>query len=175
MSSNTQQSSLDALRDALADLYPTEADWRTFVASVGLQSARITAGGNMHNTWRATLEQARVHDRLEDVMRLATKEYPRYRPLQQACADCRASLAGPVASVTLVADPTSVAKPLATSLKQIKAEALREQLAALTEQYRAANRQLTDSLDEAQRVRLRRQMETLEREMSEAESDLNAL
>ena len=52
------QPSLDALRDALADLYDEEADARRVAASAGLSIPHIALGGKPVNRWQAILEEA---------------------------------------------------------------------------------------------------------------------
>lgn len=167
--------SLDALRDALAELYGTEGDWRTFVASAGLQANRIDARGSMHTVWHATLGQARAQDRLEAVMALALREYPRYRPLQQACAACRAWLAEEAGAGSRPAAPIRGATSLGSEFRDLKLDTLRRRRDALVADYEAANQELDATLGEVERTRIKRQIAMLEREISDVDRALKDL
>lgn len=62
-----------------------------------------------------------------------------------------------------------------TSFRQVKARNLEKRLADLIAEYEAANNQLSQTLSEVDRTRLKRQLETVEHEIEQVENDLNAL
>jgi hypothetical protein len=94
------QPALNALRDALAELHPTQADWHTLVASAGLDSTRIRFDARMANTWHATLEEAENQGRTEALIGVAMQDYPRNRKLLAAVAAYRAGAGAPESSTT---------------------------------------------------------------------------
>ncbi len=77
-------SSLDLLRDALADLYPTAADARTLLASAGLDGRQIAFDARPSNTWFAILDEAQKQGKTGAIMQKALEKYPAYAPLLQA-------------------------------------------------------------------------------------------
>lgn len=86
-----------SLRDALATLYPRDADARRVARDAGLTEALIPFDPTAVNTWSAILTEAQKHDQIENVLAIALKEYPNNAPLRQAVADYRNSLAVPAA------------------------------------------------------------------------------
>lgn len=78
-------SSLDLLRDALADLYPTAADARTLLTSAGLDGRQIAFDARPSNTWFAILDEAQKQGKTGAIMQKALEKYPAYAPLLQAC------------------------------------------------------------------------------------------
>jgi len=61
------------------------------------------------------------------------------------------------------------------SLRDVKKQALNKRLANLMAEYEAINKQIDGALGEVDRIRLKRQADNLEQEISQIESDLRAL
>jgi len=62
-----------------------------------------------------------------------------------------------------------------TPITQIKIKNLEKRLADLSTEYEAANDQLSFSLSEVERVRLKRQIDNLEKEMEQIQNELDSL
>lgn len=60
-------------------------------------------------------------------------------------------------------------------IQQVKCRALEQRLNALLEDYQAATESLAYEVSGVDRTRLKRQIESLEREMEQVESELTAL
>lgn len=71
--------------------------------------------------------------------------------------------------------PGSGAPPETPPFQQIKSHILETRRENLIAEYEAANKQLDDELNEANRLRLKRRIKELEQEISEAESELRSL
>ncbi|HOU13759.1 MAG TPA: hypothetical protein PKZ84_11635 [Anaerolineae bacterium] len=73
--------------------------------------------------------------------------------------------------------PASAANtvPASGSFRERKRQLLQQRLAAQIEEYEAANRQLAQTLGEVECVRIKRQMETLEKQIQETEAELAAM
>jgi len=75
---------------------------------------------------------------------------------------------------TVPGEPAA-AKPALSRVQQIKAKALQEQLESLSADYEAVSKQLSYTTNAGDRNKLQRQMEAIEREMTEVEVELSAL
>lgn len=67
---------LTSLRDVLADLYPTVDDSRRVVDVAGLKPAFITFDNKAINNWYNILSEADKRDRVDDIVAVASAEYP---------------------------------------------------------------------------------------------------
>jgi len=106
---------LDQLRDAIADLYPTEADARRMTTQAGLDTGRIEFSGKAISIWHSILEEAEKLGKVDPVIRAATAEHPANVPLLAAAVAYYQEVAMPQLSA-LMSTATPAADPLLLGL-----------------------------------------------------------
>jgi hypothetical protein len=77
---------LTMLRDALANLYPTEQDSRVVVADAGLSTERISFAGAATNNWHNILVEAQRQGKVGAIIDVAREEFPKDKRLSNAAA-----------------------------------------------------------------------------------------
>ena len=67
---------LSALRNVLANLYPTQSDSRQIVDDAGIPSGRIEFSSAAIKNWDAILREAKKRDKIFEIVKVALQEYP---------------------------------------------------------------------------------------------------
>lgn len=70
------------LRFILAELYPEAIDARRVVADAGLESSFVDFQGSAQDIWGSILEEARLTQKIELILKVAKEDYPNYESLQ---------------------------------------------------------------------------------------------
>lgn len=91
----TRQQALVALRDALADLYNDATTARRVAGDAGLDLRQVSFSTRALDNWTAILDEAEKQDLVPNLVGIAQKEYPRFRPLADAAAVYLAALTAP--------------------------------------------------------------------------------
>lgn len=85
MNGAEERTIIAAIRDILAELYPTEARARRVASDSGLNLDQIEFNDSAKTFWHAILQEARKSDAISDVLRVAQAEYPNNKALLAAC------------------------------------------------------------------------------------------
>ena len=89
MTQQDERTTLSALRDILADLYPTEAKARRIVFDAKLNEHQIEFGDSANIFWHAIVEEARKSHKVQNLLDIARKEYPDNESLRKVENDYR--------------------------------------------------------------------------------------
>lgn len=81
MNAEEERIILAAIRDALAELYPTELDARRVVSQAGLNEKRIDFKGSATTFWHAILKEADKSGLVQTTLAVAQGEYPNNKAL----------------------------------------------------------------------------------------------
>lgn len=70
-----------ALREVLAELYPTTGSVRTIASGAGIRTGNVGFEGPIRDVWFNVIDEAGKHGRIDALYALAREEYPRNRAL----------------------------------------------------------------------------------------------
>jgi hypothetical protein len=71
------------VRDVLAELYPDQASAAVIAEDAGLDVNRIQTDPKVSNYWHAILKEAALQGAMDNILRLANRNYPNYKALQE--------------------------------------------------------------------------------------------
>lgn len=163
-----------SLRDALATLYPRDADARRVARDAGLDEAQIPFDPAAINTWSAILSEAQKQNRIENILAIALKQYSTYAPLLDAVTAYREPTATPAIPP---ASPSSASRRhLETQRGELQQRytTLTKRIAALdTDIGRATDSMQKQILEErradqvGERIEVEKDLEEIERQLGE--------
>lgn len=87
LQSSTYKADLTALRDVLADLYPTNSEARMIASDIRLDVKRCNLSGSAQLLWHAIVEEVQRQSCLDKLIQRVRKEYPRHALLELAVQD----------------------------------------------------------------------------------------
>lgn len=157
-----------SLRDALATLYPRDADARRVARDAGLDEAQIPFDPAAINTWSAILSEAQKQNRIENILAIALKQYPAYAPLLDAVTAYREPTAAPV---------TPPAPPSSASQRHLETQRgeLQQRYTTLTKRIAALDTDIGRATDSMHKQILEERRADLVRERIEVEKDLEEI
>jgi hypothetical protein len=159
---NTEQ--LAQLRQLFTERFG-DSDLRTFCFDLGVDYEDLP-GASKADKARELVAYMQRRGRLDELIQAGRRARPDV-PWPEPSAAGRQPVAG--------GTPTPTADHGAPALSVIKRRALERRLVQLAEEYEAVNQQLSYTLSAVDRIRIQRQAEVLEAEISQADAELKAL
>lgn len=150
---------LTQLRQLLAKRF-SDGELRTLCFDLGVEYDDLPGQGKADKT-RELVTYMNQHDRLADLVRVGQGSRP--------------DVPWPAIGGVQVNQPSTPGRATSSALNTLRREAIESRLAALGEEYTAANRQLGYALSEVDRLRIKRQIEALDAEMKALTTELNTL
>ena len=165
------------LLDALVSAFPTTSSLSQMVSvELNQNLAAIAGGGSLIDAVFNLIQWAEARGQLDQLIDGALDANGANPDLANFVSQYRGGSSGATGAATAGAAATPPAPPRASqSLKEVKRQALEERHANLLSDYKAASAQLDQALDDVSRNRLKRQLEALERDITQVEADIAAL
>jgi len=89
VSPDKEKSSVVALREILAAVYPDETSARRVVSDAGLDGRHISFTGQANNTWHAILQMAENTGKIDGLLDVVLREFGTNQELRNACESYR--------------------------------------------------------------------------------------
>lgn len=157
-----------SLRDALANLYPRDADARRVARDAGLNETLIPFDPAAINTWSVILFEAQKQGLIENILAVGLKQYPNNARLLEAVTNYKESTAAP---------NTPSALPLSASRRHLETQLseLRQRYATLTKRITALDTDVGRATDSMNKQVLVERRADLVQERSEIEKELEEI